>query len=303
MSIDAPEHAAVHVAHPIPRRYVALGLVVVVIILLGALVAIRHNKTQSNTPAVETFTPAPTSVMEPLTHLPRTIIDEVGAGPAADPITPLTSTGSPSVWLSSPSAAATASRPVVFFYGAEFAPGAAAERWPVIEALSRFGTFGPVDLMQSSPSMVFADTSTFTFSNATYSSHWISLEAVERYSALNPTGAHYTTLQTPTARQAAAVSVYDATGPTFPLLDIANRYVLVGSSFSPAVLEGQSQAQIVADLAIPTSPITEAIVASANQITAAVCTVTGQRPADVCRARGVTAADAKLGIAVSGSGR
>jgi Domain of unknown function (DUF929) len=301
MSMDAPEHAAVHVAHPIPRRYVALGLVVVVIILLGALVAIRHNKTQSNTPAVETFTPAPASVMEPLTHLPKATVNAVGASPSSDPITPLTSTGSPSVWLAA--SHDVAARPVVFFYGAEFAPYAAAERWPVIVALSRFGTFGPVDLMQSSNSMVFGNTSTFTFTNATYSSVWVNLEAVERYSALNPSGAHYTTLQTPTARQAAAVSVYDATGPTFPLLDIANRYVLVGSSFSPAVLAGQSQAQIVTDLAIPTSPITEAIVASANQITAAICTVTGQRPVAVCHARGVTAADAKLGIAASSAGR
>jgi hypothetical protein len=301
MSMDAPEHAAVHAAHPIPRRYVALGLIVVVIILLGALVAIRHNKTQSNTPAVETFTAAPASVMTPLTHLPKTIVNAAGGGPAADPITPLKSTGSPSIWLASPHGASA--RPVVFFYGAEFAPYAAAERWPVIVALSRFGTFGTVDLMQSSNSMVFGNTSTFTFSNATYKSAWVTLQAVERYSALNPTGAHYTTLQTPTARQAAAVSVYDGTGSTFPLLDVANRYVLVGSSFSPAVLAGQSQSQIVTDLAIPTSPITEAIVSSANQITAAICTVTGQRPTAVCRARGVTAADAKLGIAVSGARR
>ena len=40
--------------------------------------------------------------------------------------------------------------PVVFFYGAEFAPYAAAERWPLILALSRFGTFNQLGLMQSS---------------------------------------------------------------------------------------------------------------------------------------------------------
>ena len=40
--------------------------------------------------------------------------------------------------------------PVVFFYGAEFAPYAAAERWPLILALSRFGTFHRLGLMQSS---------------------------------------------------------------------------------------------------------------------------------------------------------
>lgn len=299
MSLEAPEQAAVTVAHPIPRRYVALGLIVVVIALLGALLVLRQVTGQTNTPAVETFTPAPASIMAALAHIPATTTDAVGATPvaAAGPITPLTATGSPAIWQDSD--AGGVARPVVFFYGAEFAPYAAAERWPVIVALSRFGTFGAVGLMQSSDSVAFANTPTFTFWHTTYSSTWINLQAVERYSALNPTGARYTALQTPTARQAAAVSTYDATGATFPLLDIANRYVLAGSSFSPAVLASQSQSQIVADLAIPTSPITQAIVASANEITATICAVDGNRPAPVCHTRGVTAARAKLRITPS----
>jgi hypothetical protein len=296
MSLDAPEHAAVTVAHPIPRRYVALGLIVVVIVLLGALIAIRDHTSPTNTAAVETYAQAPASVMMPLTHIPAATSDAIGATPvaAAGPITPLAATGSPSVWQAP--TATGASRPVVFFYGAEFAPYAAAQRWPVIVALSRFGTWGPVGLMQSSTTIAFGNTSTFTFWHTTYSSKWIDLQSVERFSALNPTGGRYTTLETPTTRQAAAVSAYDTTASTFPLLDIANRYVLVGSSFSPAVLASQSQAQIVGDLAIPTSPITQAIVASANEITASICRVTGQRPAATCHARGVTAAGAKLGL-------
>jgi hypothetical protein len=291
MSVDVPEHRALTVSHPLPRRYVALGLIVVVIILLGALIVIRDAKTQTNTAAVETFNPAPPTLLFPLTHLPAAVTN-VAVVPATDPITPLKPTGNHVVWE-----AATrhvGPRPVVFFYGAEFAPYAAAERWPVIVALARFGSFGTVGLMQSSNSVAFGDTPTFTFSHATYSSDRVDLQMVERYSALNPTGARYMKLQTPTATQSAAVAVYDPGGSTFPLLDIANRYVLVGSSFSPSVLAGVDQSQIVADLAIPTSPITQAIVVSANEITAAICTVTGQRPSAVCQARGVTAADAKL---------
>jgi hypothetical protein len=297
MSLEAPEQAAVTVAHPIPRRYVALGLIVVVIALLGALLVLRQvTGHPNNTAAVETFTPAPASIMTSLAHIPATTSDAVGATPvtAAGPITPLTATGSPALWQDSGTDGVA--RPVVFFYGAEFAPYAAAQRWPVIVALSRFGTFGTIGLMQSSESVAFANTSTFTFWHATYTSKWINLQTVERYSALNPTGAQYTALQAPTPRQAAAVSTYDATGATFPLLDIANRYVLAGSSFSPAVLASQSQSQIVGDLAIPTSPITQAIVASANEITATICAVDGQQPAAVCHTRGVTAARAKLRI-------
>jgi hypothetical protein len=300
MSLDAPEPPAVPVVHhPIPRRYVVLGLIVVVIVLLGALIIIRDHNPQTNTADTETVTPAPGSTLTALAQIPASTTNAVGATPvaAAGPITPLTATGKPTMWRAPSRSGAL--RPVVFFYGAEFAPFAAAQRWPLIVALDRFGTFGPVGQMQSSGSMAFPNTNTFTFWHATYTSKWIDLQTVERYSALNPTGASYTTLQVPTGRQALAVSAYDTTGSTFPLLDIANRYVLVGSSFTPALLAGQSQSQIVNDLGIPTSPITQAIVASANEITADICAVTGQQPTATCHARGVIAARAKLRIPTS----
>ena len=68
------------------------------------------------------------------------------------------------------------------------------------------------------------------------------------------------------------------------------------------MLDGLSQSQIAADLAYPASPVTQAILASANEITAAICTVTGQRPAAVCSAHGVDLADAKMGIHQGGLG-
>jgi len=49
-------------------------------------------------------------------------------------------------------------------------------------------------------------------------------------------------------------------------------------------------------LAFPTNPLTQAILASANEITAAICTVTGDRPTAVCSARGVAAADTTMKI-------
>jgi len=298
MSLDAPEQAPVTLGRSVPRRYVALGLIGVAIVLVVALVVIRDDDTQSGTSTVETYTPAPVSIIAPLTHIPRATVDAVGVTATGVPITPLTPTGGSPVWQEPTRGART--KPVVFFYGAEFAPYAAAERWPVIAALSRFGYLWPVGLMQSSGSVAFAYTSTFTFWRSAFASRWLDLQSVERYGGLDPTGAGYAPLETPTSRQAAAVALYDAPGTTFPLLDVADRYVLVGSSFAPSVLAGLSQSQIVADLAIPTSPVTEAIVASANEITAAICAVTGERPIAVCHARGVIAADAKLKIPAPG---
>ena len=86
MSLEAPEQAAVPVAHPIPRRYVALGLIVVAIVLLGALLVLRQvTGHPNNTAAVETFTPAPASIMASLAHIPATTTDAVGATPWPQP--------------------------------------------------------------------------------------------------------------------------------------------------------------------------------------------------------------------------
>ena len=185
----------------------------------------------------------------------------------------------------------------MFFYGAEFAPYAAAERWPLVLALSRFGTFNQLGLMQSSATTAFANLSTFTFWNVSYSSRWLILESVERYSSLNPTGARYLGLQTPDARQAAAIASYGTSPTTFSLLDVANRYVLDGAAFTPGVLAGLSQDQIAGDLSMPASPLTQAVVSAANEITAAICSVDGDRPDAVCESRGVLAADAVLKVA------
>ena len=66
------------------------------------------------------------------------------------------------------------------------------------------------------------------------------------------------------------------------------------------MLAGLSQSQIAADLAYPNSPVTQAIVASANELTAAICTVTGGHPLGACNARGVLAADVKMHIQATG---
>jgi len=298
MSLEAPEPAEAPVVRTIPRRSVALGLIVLAIILVGALIVVRHIDQSNATSDVETITLAPTSLVTTLAQVPVSASNAVGVTSPADPTTAPTATGNAALWESS--TAGGRARPVVFFYGAEFAPYAAAERWPVIVALSRFGTFGQLGLMQSSSSVAFSNTSTFTFWRATYSSKWVDLQTNERYSSLDPTGAGYTTLETPTARQSASVAIYDTSAQTFPLLDIANHYVLLGSSFSPTVLSGLSQAQIANDLAYPANPVTQAILASANEITAAICSVTGQSPARVCTTHGVIEASTKMKIDTAG---
>ncbi len=297
MSSTDIETASAPSLRQLPRRYVAFGLIIVAIFLLGTLVLVRDNYTPTSSPTTETFSPAPSSLVSSLASLPSSVYDTVGVSSPAAPITPLRATtggGNAPVWLATVNGGTP--EPVVFFYGAEFAPYAAAQRWPLILALSRFGTFRQLGLMQSSSTTAFSDLSTFTFYDTYYTSKYVILESVERYSSLNPTGARYLSLQVPDARQSAAVASYGQNANSFPLLDVGNRYVLNGASFTPGVLVGLSQDQIAGDLTSPLSPLTQAVVSAANEITASICAVDGQKPATVCDSRGVEAADDALKI-------
>jgi Domain of unknown function (DUF929) len=281
----------------LPRRYVAFGVIIVAIALLGTLVLVRDNYSPPSSPTTETFNPAPSSLVGSLHSVPQSVYDTVGVSSPDNPITPLRATtkaGDAPMWTATVNGGSPV--PVVFFYGAEFAPFAAAERWPLVLALSRFGTFRQLGLVQSSGTTAFANLSTFTFYDTSYTSKYLILEPVERYGSLNPTGARYLNLQTPDARQRAAVAGYASSATTFPLLDVANRWVQNGAAFTPGALMGLSQDEIAGDLSSPQSPLTQAVVASANEITATICAVDGQKPGNVCDSRGVEAADAALNI-------
>jgi hypothetical protein len=300
MSQPAPEPAVGVPPAPglrqLPRRYLALGLIIVAIVLLGALVLVRDNSGPGTSSTVETFSPAPSSLLSTVASVPASVYDTVGVSSPTIPVTPLHAVGGTTpVWQAT--ANGGAQQPVVFFYGAEFTPYAAVQRWPLILALSHFGTFNLLGLMQSSSTTAFANLATFTFWNVSYASHYVVLESVERYSSLNPTGARYLSLETPDARQSTAIASYGTSATSFPLLDVANRYVLNGAAFSPAVLAGATQDQIAGNLTSPASPMTQAVVGAANEITAAICSVDGNKPDTVCESRGVLAADEALKVA------
>ena len=297
MSRTDLETASAPSLRQLPRRYIALGLIIVAIVLLGTIVLVRDNFSPTSSPTTETVNPAPSSLVSTLASVPATVYDVVGISSPTVPVTPMRPTtggGNAPLWLTTVNGGPP--KPVVFFYGAEFAPYAAAQRWPLILALSRFGTFHQLGLMQSSPTTAFSNLSTFTFYDSSYTSKYVTLESVERYSSLNPTGARYLSLQVPTTRQSAAVADYGQSANSFPLLDVANHYVLQGASFTPDVLVGLSQDQIAGDLSSPLSPLTQAVVSAANEISASICAVDGQNPTNVCLSRGVEAADDALNI-------
>ena len=154
-------------------------------------------------------TPLPSNatadVVAAITTLPASEFETVGAGRANNLIKPIQGSA-----LTGPNG-----RPEVFYYGAEFCPYCAAQRWPLIIALSRFGTFSGLQTTTSSSSDAFPNTPTFTFRNATYTSQYIDFRSVET------TDRDRNPLQSPSAAEQQLVSQYDP-GGTIPFIDVAS---------------------------------------------------------------------------------
>jgi Domain of unknown function (DUF929) len=224
-----------------------------------------------------------TQVLAALT-VPTATLDTVGS-PSSDVLP--TKTGDGTI------AKSANGKALITYIGAEYCPFCAAERWSLAVALSRFGTFENLSGTHSSDSDEFPDTQTLSFYGSTYSSPYVDFQAVEE-ATNQPDGSSYRALQAPTAAQTALMAKYDTQG-SIPFLDIANRYVITGSSFSPQVLQGLSRSQIAADLSNPDSAVAQAIDGAANDITAAIASVTGNQPSGVGSSATIAAIAQKLG--------
>jgi len=217
-------------------------------------------------------------VVSSITGLPATELDAVGTGSANNLIKRVAGSA-----LTGPSG-----HPEVFYLGAEYCPYCAAERWPMIIALSRFGTFSGLKTTSSSSSDVYANTPTFTFHGATYASDYVDFVSVET------TDRDRNPLESPTSAQQALVNQYDTSG-SIPFVDFGNRYAFSGAMYLPDVLSGMSWQAVADALAQSGSPQAKAIVGSANLITAAICKLTADQPATVCSSATIQSIEKTLG--------
>jgi len=264
---------------------IAIGAVVAI---LAALVVVKVAiRPAPSTPA----STAPASVVRAVAGVPRSAFDAAGVTSGLTPPVALPSRTPP---------LASAGLPQVVYEGAEYCPYCAAERWAVVVALSRFGTFSGLGATESSTSDVYPGTKTFTFNGSTFNSSYLHFTPVELQSNQPALGGGYKDLQKPTELEQQLLDRFDQAPYTtsagaIPFIDIGNRYVVSGATFSPGLLQGLSMQAIANALNDPNSAIAKAILGSANLITAAVCEATGDQPSSVCASAGVVQAKARLG--------
>lgn len=234
------------------------GLVVVAVVGI-AIAVFFFTRPPSKPPHPNPTGSAAVDLIGGLAGIPKAELDQVGKGSASS------SRFRP---ISEP-ALTSAGKPEVLYMGAEYCPFCGGERWALIVALSRFGTFTSVQPITASEENI----PTFTFHGSTYTSRYLAFVPVEQLDQ------NRQALDRSTPAQDALLSKY-ASG--YPFVDFGNRLTFDGATYDVSSVQGMSWEDVLLEVNQSTSPAAQGILGSANLITAGICRLTDQQPGDVC---------------------
>ena len=239
--------------------------------------------------------PISTQMYDYLSGVSNTTLSQVGIGASqgVSPMTPFPS-GAGSLTLGG--------KPEFLYVGADYCPYCAAERWSIIVALSKFGTFTGLTYMESSQTDIYANTPTFSFWNpqtklpVNYTSPYIAFVSVET------SDRNQNTLQKLSSDQQTLINNYDCYNGQcggLAYVDIANQWEMgtashAGSQFLPNILDGVGNWTTIGSLLNnPTTAPAQAVDGAANYLISAICSVDGNSPSSVCSH---TVTQAPLGV-------
>ena len=265
------------------RRILWVSVLAILVALLVVVYFVAALGTSPNAKYIGQ--PVPGSLLQVITGVSDSTLAAVGTPTGVTP--PATISGSPLT---------SGGKPEVLYIGGDFCPYCAIERWALIVALSHFGTFQGLEYMLSSSTDLNANTPTFTFTNVTYTSSYVTFVPVEEFGRLG----QQQVIKPLTSDQQSVVSQFDVCSTSsqaggIPFVDIANQYAVnCGSQFllpdqtqyltSPSQpnIIGMNWTQIASQLDNPNSGVARMIDGAANTLITAICKVTGGSPSSVC---------------------
>jgi hypothetical protein len=277
--------------------------VVLVIFAVIVVIKVTSSSTTTTTTSNALVTNADPTVVAEVTGVPWSVVNKIGLPPSTassspDVVPPTVLKGQPLLTGGSPAL------PEVLYVGAEYCPYCAAERWAMVEALSRFGTFSGLKETQSSASDVDPDTVTFSFEGSTFTSKYVDFEPREIYSNTPLASGGYTSLDKLTSQQQNLFQKYDSStydpslsassDESFPFIDLGNKVLVVGASYTPQDLANLDDTQVAGDLSNPGNTVAKDIDGAATYLTASICSLTGQQPSTVCTQPAVVSATQAL---------
>lgn len=252
------------------RNMMAGAAVAVVVAVVAVVVAVGLSSSSSNKTAPRVALTAAQEVH--LTSVPLSTLVSASDTGAASSLLPAYEIDS--------SPYTSAGKPAILYIGAEFCPICATERWPMVVALSQFGTFD--NLSQTRSAVRDGNLATLSFYGSTYTSKYLTFTPVEALTNI-PKGNTYEALQTPTPAQ---VQLWTGTlgSESFPFLYIAGKYVLDTYQYPATVIQGKDFTQIASAVGDNDTTVGASIDAAAAAFVHYICGITGQQPASTCQA-------------------
>jgi hypothetical protein len=287
-----------------------VALAIVVILLISLLGGGKSGGATGNPIAAQ---PAPASLVSALAKVSSSTSQLSAAGLGGSLVTVK------GVFTPTPKAKAITQggKPVLVYIGAEYCPYCAASRWALIIALNRFGSFTGLETVASSPYDTWANTRTFSFAKATYTSPYLVFEPTEYTSnacavAISSNSCpndQYKTLQPLSTLDKSLLTTYENSSLSIPFFAWGGKYISAGALYLPTVINlGNSQTalgwhpmswdEILQN--INSSPLTsagQAILGTANVYTGAICDMTNNQPGSVCDTPMVKQAQTELAAA------
>lgn len=182
-----------------------------------------------------------------------------------------------------------AGKPQVIYIGAEYCPFCAAERWALVMALSKFGTFRDLSGTTSSDTDVNPSTPTFSFYGSSFDSPYVSFVPVEmKINTFDRSSGTYPPLQALSRSQLALMTRWDAppyaeaNAGTIPFLYIAGRYLKIGAQYVPNAISGENFSKAAVYLTSGKNAGSKGIEASAGLLLGDICSVSHDQPTLVC---------------------
>ena len=250
---------------------------VVVLVIVGAVVAFALFAPKAPQTTAATSGAVSDTVAKDVSSVPASAFDAVGVGSAQGGVVKSISGGT---------VQEKDGKPRLIYVGAEYCPYCASERWSLVTALSRFGTWSGLEYMVSTDNDQPASIPTLSLKDAKFTSDYLNFES---YEAQDRDGKPLQTVP------ADVQKIEQSTGTTgIPFIWFAGTAYQSGALYDGTVLQNLSQEKIASQLATPTSDVAKGVLGGANLTTARLCQLTGNKPADVCTSSGVTKAAAAL---------
>jgi hypothetical protein len=270
------------------RQLMITGTSVIGVLAIVAVFIIIKVSTGGTAKAGNAAGTALAKVAQQTSSVPAATLDKVGPGVVGSGQYP-----NPMIKIGGPPLTASG-KPQILYMGAEYCPFCATERWAMVVAMSRFGTFSNLHFIHSSPTDNPASIPTLTFYKSGYTSKYIVFTAVEEQKI------DRSPLQAPTSAQNAIASKYDAapyvkgTAGAIPFMDFGGKWIISGASYNYQALQGQTWSQVAAALHDPSSTIAQGADGTANYFTAAICSLTKNQPATVCNSPAIKTLQGKI---------